>query len=83
MAENVMAMTLRMRNHATTVARNLRKEVKRTGRESTKMGTKFGKAVKATRTSLAGLGGSLVSVRTLIIATFAYRAIQKFTGFLR
>lgn len=82
MAENVLAMSLRMRNHATTVARNLKNEVKSVGNEATKMGTKFGKSVKATRTSMSGLAGSLISLKTLIIATFAYRGLQKFGRFL-
>ena len=82
MAENVLAMTLRMRNTSVTTARNLGKEVRKTGAEAQKMGTKFGQAVKASRTSVAGLMGSMVSLKTIIIATFAYRAVQRFSAFV-
>jgi hypothetical protein len=82
MAENVLAMVLRMRNTATTTVRNLKNETKAAGVEATTMGTKFGKSIKATRTSTAGLAGSLVSLKAIIIATFAVRALQKFTGFV-
>ncbi len=82
MADNVLAMTLRMRNTAVTTARNLGTEVRKTGNEATRMGTKFGKAVKASRTSVGGLMGSMVSLKTIIIATFAYRAVQIFGRFI-
>jgi len=82
MAENVLAMTLRMRNTSVTTARNLGKEVRKTGNEAQRMGTKFGKAVKASRTSVGGLMGSMVSLKTIIIATFAYRFIQRFGTFV-
>jgi hypothetical protein len=71
-----------MRNTAVRTARDLKHEVKDVGREAQKMGTKFGHAVKASRTSVAGLAGSFVSLRTIIAATFAYRAIQRFGKFL-
>jgi len=80
--QNVVATTLRMRNTAVRTARDLKHEVKDVGREAQRMGTKFGHAVKASRTSVAGLAGSFVSLRTIIAATFAYRAIQRFGKFL-
>lgn len=80
--ENVVSMTLRMRNTAVTTANNLRKQTDAISKSATRMGTKFGKAVKATRTSIGGLFGSLITLKGLIIATFAYRAIQKFGRFI-
>lgn len=71
-----------MRNTAVTTTRNLKREVKSTGKEAQRMGTQFGKAVKATRTSVGGLMGSLISLKTIIIATFAYRALQRFSRFV-
>ncbi|MBW8002625.1 MAG: hypothetical protein FVQ80_11490 [Planctomycetes bacterium] len=82
MAQNVFAMALKMRNHAVTQTRNLGKEVERTGNKARKMGTKFGMAVKSTRSSIGGLMGSFISLKAIIIATFAYRAIQRFGKFL-
>ncbi len=82
MAENVLAMTLRMRNTAVTTSRNLRQEVDKTTVSAKRLGTQFGKSIKATRTSLGGLMGSMISLKTIIIATFAYRAIQRFGQFL-
>lgn len=82
MAENVLAMTLRMRNHAVTVARNTRGEVDKLTKSGSRLGTQFGKSVKATRTSVQGLMGSMVSLKTIIVATFAYRIIQRFGRFL-
>lgn len=82
MADNVLAMTLRMRNTAVTTARNLRGEVNKNTVAAKKFGTQFGKSVKATRTSLGGLMGSMISLKSIIIATFAFRAIQRFSRFL-
>ncbi len=82
MAENVFAMSLRMRNHATTVARNLKQEVKSTGVEAQKMGTKFGKSIKATRTSMGGLLSQMISLKQLIILAFAYKGAMRFGRFL-
>ena len=82
MAENVLAMTLRMRNTAVTTSRNLRQEVDKTTVSAKRLGTQFGKSIKATRTSLGGLMGSMISLKSIIIATFAYRAIQRFSRFL-
>lgn len=76
-SNNVFAMTLQMRNHATAQARGFRKEVESTTVASKRLGTQFGKTVKASRTSIQGLIGSMVSLRTLIIAMFAFRAGQK------
>ncbi|MHA2065873.1 MAG: hypothetical protein ACXABY_16000 [Candidatus Thorarchaeota archaeon] len=80
---NVVAMSLRMRNTAARTAKDLKHEVKGVGTEAQKMGTKFGHAVKATRTSVGGLAGSLVSLRTVIAATFIYRGLQRFGDFLK
>jgi hypothetical protein len=66
-----------MRNHSTTVARNLDKQVKKTGDSATRMGTKFGKSVKASRTSVQGLIGSMTSLKAIIVAAFAFRITQK------
>ncbi len=82
MAENVFAMTLRMRNQATTTARNLKTEVKGVGNEAQKMGTKFGKSIKATRTSMGGLLAQVISLKQLIILAFAYKAVMRFGRFL-
>ncbi len=82
MAQNVFAMALKMRNHAVTQTRNLGKEVEKTGNKARKMGTQFGMAVKSTRSSIGGLMGSFISLKAIIIATFAYRAIQRFGKFL-
>ena len=75
-------MTLRMRNQASTTAENLRRSVVKTGEASMKMGTRFGKSIKSMRTSTAGLMSQMISLKTLIIATFAYRILQRFGRFL-
>ena len=82
MAENVFAMTLRMRNQATTTARNLKTEVKGVGNEAQRMGTKFGKSIKATRTSMGGLLAQVISLKQLIILAFAIKAVRRFGRFL-
>ena len=78
MPENVLAMTLRMRNHAKTTAANLRGEVDKVGKSATRMGTKFGKGVKASKSSVSGLLGSMVSLKAIIIAAFAYKIVVRF-----
>lgn len=81
-SENLFAMTLRFRNEASRVARQLGQELESTGKKGASMGTQLGQAIKSTRTSAHGLIGSFISLRTLIAATFAYRMIQKFGSFL-
>jgi len=82
MAENVLAMTLKMRNRAATTAENLRQSVEKVGTTSMKAGTRFGKSVKAMRTSTTGLMSQMISLKTLIIAAFAYKSIVRFGRFL-
>ncbi len=82
MAQNVFAMSLRMRNHAVTQTRNLGKEVDKVGNKAKSMGTKFGMAVKSTRSDVGGLMGSFISLKAIIIATFVYRGIQRFGKFI-
>ena len=81
-AENVIAMSLRMRNSTKRAVDDLSAGVKSVGISVKSMGTTFGTALKTTRTSAANLMGTMISLKGLIIATFAYRAIQKFGRFL-
>ena len=81
-AENVIAMSLRIRNSTKRAVDDLSVGVKSVGMSAKSMGTAFGTALKTTRTSAANLVGTMISLKGLIIATFAYRAVQKFGRFL-
>jgi hypothetical protein len=82
MAGNILSMTLQMRNHAVAVANNLKNQLVQTGNAAQGFGTKLGKAVKASHTSLGGLMGSLINLKALIIAAFVYKGIQAFARWL-
>ena len=79
---NIFAMTLQVRNKAVTGMRNLRKETEDTGKAGKAAFGGMGKAIKATRSNAQSLLGTMVSLKTIIIATFAYRMIQRFGKFL-
>lgn len=83
MAKNIFAMTLAVRNKAVTGIRNLKGELKSTGKAGTSAFANIGKSIKATRSSGVSLAGTLVSLRTLIIAAFAVKIIAKFGRMLK
>jgi uncharacterized protein YukE len=82
MADNILTMTLQMRNHAKTTVDNLKTSLHDAGNAAQTFGTKFGKAIKASHTSAGGLLATLVSLKTIIIAAFVYKSVQNFTGWL-
>lgn len=72
--ENIFSMLLRVRNTSVTTINNTRDATVALGDAAVDMGTKFGKSLKATETSAAGLIGKLTSLKTLIALAFAYKA---------
>jgi hypothetical protein len=82
MASNVLAMSLKMRNKTATAMNNLRKNTTEAGKAAQSLGTKFGKSIKASRTNVAALIGSMLNLKAIIIATFAYKTVQRFIKFL-
>jgi len=82
MAENILAMTLRIRNHAVTQTRLMGTELRALGGHARHFGTQFGQALKGANVGMDGFLAKMVSVKQLIILTFAVKAVQKFVGFL-
>jgi hypothetical protein len=82
MTENILAMTLRMRNHAVTQARLLGTELRNTGGAAKTFGSQFGQAMKGANVGMDGFLTKLISVKQLIALTFAYKMVEKFAGFL-
>lgn len=80
--ENILSMTLRMRNTVSRTIRDVGLSLNNAKSKAMSFGTMFGKSMKASKTSATDLMGTFISLKTIIIATFAYRVIQKFAGFL-
>ena len=80
---SIFAYILDVRNKSVTGLKNLKSEFRDTERVGQSAFSNIGKSIKATRSNMTSLLGTVTSLKSIIILTFAYRAIQRFGKFIK